>query len=76
MAPGSAGFAEMVPLAPCFAAPIRNILLGVTYQIKAFVERFDCIAEEDHNPPLGRYEKYPDKDCALLMTAAIALRCL
>ena len=24
----------------------------------------------DCNPPLGRYEKYPIKDCALLMTAA------
>ena len=30
----------------------------------------DCIAEEDPNPPLGRYEKYPIKDCALLMTSA------
>ena len=29
-----------------------------------------CIAEEDLNPPLGRYEKYPVKDAALLMTSA------
>lgn len=42
----------------------------VSSRIKAFIERFYCIAEEDPNPPLGRYEKYPDKDCALLMTAA------
>ena len=28
------------------------------------------IAEEDPNPPLGRYEKYPVKDAALLMTSA------
>ena len=39
-------------------------------RIKAFIERFYCIAEEDTDPPLGRYEKYPVKDCALLMTAA------
>lgn len=39
-------------------------------RIKAFIERFYCIAEEDPNPPLGRYESYPVKDCALLMTSA------
>ena len=38
--------------------------------MKAFIERFYCIAEEDANPPLGRYEKYPVKDAALLMTSA------
>ena len=42
----------------------------VSSRIKAYIERFYCIAEEDPNPPLGRYEKYPMKDCALLMTAA------
>ena len=42
----------------------------LTARIKAFLERFYCIAQEDDNPPLGRYEKYPAKDCALLMTAA------
>lgn len=31
---------------------------------------FYCIAEEESAPPLGRYEKYPVKDCALLMTSA------
>lgn len=34
------------------------------------IKEADCIAEEDENPPLGRYEKYPEKDCALLMTSA------
>lgn len=42
----------------------------ISSRIKAFIERFYCIAEEDENPPYGRYEKYPVKDCALLMTAA------
>ncbi len=39
-------------------------------RLKAMLERFYCIAQYDPAPPLGRYEKYPDKDCALLMTAA------
>ena len=38
--------------------------------MKAFIERFYCIAEQDSAPPLGRYEKYPVRDCALLMTSA------
>ena len=38
--------------------------------MKAFIGRFYCIAEEDPNPPLGRYEKYPVKDAALLITSA------
>lgn len=38
--------------------------------IKAFIERLYAVAKEDPNPPLGRYEKYPDKECALLVTAA------
>ena len=51
-----------------FASPLY--FWTISSRIKAFVERFYCIAEEDPNPPLGRYEKYPEKDCALLMTAA------
>ena len=39
-------------------------------KLKAFIERFYSIAEEDPAPPMGRYERYPEKDCALLMTAA------
>lgn len=51
-----------------FASPLY--FWTISSMIKAFIERFYCIAEEDPNPPLGRYEKYPEKDCALLMTAA------
>ena len=42
----------------------------ISSRLKAFIERFYSIAQPDDNPPLGRYEKYPKKDCALLMTAA------
>ena len=50
-----------------FASPLY--FWTVSLKLKAFIERFYCIAEEDPNPPLGRYEKYPVKDCALLMTS-------
>nr|WP_300663004.1 flavodoxin family protein [uncultured Acetatifactor sp.] len=66
-------FNEMVPkirAADCivFASPLYFWTLSS--RIKAFIERFYCLAQEDANPPLGRYEKYPVKDCALLMTSA------
>ena len=66
-------FNEMIPKiksADCivFASPLYFWTLSA--RIKAFIERFYCIAEEDSNPPYGRYEKYPIKDCALLMTSA------
>lgn len=51
-----------------FASPLY--FWTISARIKAFIERFYCIAEEDPNPPLGRYEKYPVKDSALLMTSA------
>ncbi|MBD5516907.1 MAG: flavodoxin family protein [Lachnospiraceae bacterium] len=51
-----------------FASPLY--FWTVSARIKAFIERFYCIAEEDTDPPLGRYERYPVKDCALLMTSA------
>ena len=51
-----------------FASPLY--FWTISSRIKAFIERFYCIAEEDNDPPLGRYERYPEKDCALLMTAA------
>lgn len=51
-----------------FASPLY--FWTISSKIKAFIERFYCIAEKDDNPPLGRYEKYPVRDCALLMTAA------
>lgn len=66
-------FNEIVPKiksADCivFASPLY--FWTVSARLKAFIERFYCIAEEDSNPPLGRYEKYPVKDCALLMASA------
>lgn len=51
-----------------FASPLYFWTLSS--RIKAFIERLYCIAEEDPAPPLWRYEKYPVKDCALLMTSA------
>ena len=51
-----------------FATPLY--FWTVSSRLKAFIERFYCIAQEDPNPPFGRYEKYPVKDCALLVTAA------
>ena len=67
------GFNEIVPKIKesdmlVFASPLY--FWTVSSRIKAFIERFYCIAEEDNDPPLGRYERYPEKDCALLMTAA------
>ena len=51
-----------------FASPLY--FWTFSSKLKAFIERFYCIAREDPQPPLGRYEKYPEKDCALLMTSA------
>lgn len=66
-------FNDLVPkikAADCivFASPLYFWTLSA--RIKAFIERFYCIAQEDPAPILGRYEKYPIKDCALLMTSA------
>lgn len=66
-------FNDLVPkikAADClvFASPLY--FWTISARIKAFIERFYCIAEEDSAPPLGRYETYPVKDCALLMTSA------
>lgn len=67
------GFYELVPKITSadlivFASPLY--FWTISSKLKAFIERFYCIAEPDANPPLGRYEKYPVKDAALLMTAA------
>ena len=51
-----------------FASPLY--FWTISSSLKAFIERFYCIAEEDPDPPLGRYEKYPIRDCALLIRAA------
>ncbi|MGN1136884.1 MAG: flavodoxin family protein [Oscillospiraceae bacterium] len=66
-------FNDLVPkikAADCivFASPL--LFWTISSKLKAFIERFYCIAEKDDHPPLGRYEKYPVKDAALLMTSA------
>ena len=50
-----------------FASPLY--FWTISLKLKAFIDRFYCIAEEYPNPPLDIYEKYPVKDCALLMAA-------
>ncbi len=67
------GFNELVPEIReadllVFASPL--LFWTISSKLKAFIERFYCIAEKDENPPYGRYEKYPVKDAALLMTSA------
>lgn len=51
-----------------FASPL--LFWTISSKLKAFIERFYSLAQEDLNPSYGRYEKYPDKDVALLMTSA------
>lgn len=51
-----------------FASPLY--FWTISAKLKAFIERFYSIAQKDEHPPLGWYEKYPDKDCTLLMTSA------
>ena len=43
---------------------------AISARLKAFLERLYAVSQPDPNPPLGRYEKYPHKDCVLMMTAA------
>ena len=67
------GFNDLVPKIKAadlivFASPL--LFWTLSSKIKAFIERFYCIAEEDPAPPLCRYERYPIKDAALLMTSA------
>lgn len=62
--------ASRVKHADCIVFDSPLYFWTLSARIKAFIERFYCIAEEDPNPLLGRYEKYPIKDCALLMTSA------
>lgn len=67
------GFNALIPqikTASCivFASPLYFWTFSA--KLKAFIERLYCIAEPDPNPPLGRYEKYPVKDSALLMSSA------
>lgn len=65
-------FNDLVPkikAADCIAFASPLYFWTISSRLKAFIERFYCIAQEDDQPPLGRYEKYPKKDCALLMTS-------
>lgn len=67
------GFNELAPKIKqadliVFASPLY--FWTISSKLKAFIERFYCIAEEDPEPPYGRYEKYPVRDSALLMTSA------
>ena len=67
------GFSELIPQIRAadliaFASPLYFWTLSA--RLKAFIERFYCLAERDGDPPLGRYERYPVRDCALLMTSA------
>ncbi len=66
-------FNDIVPrirAADCIVLASPLYFWTISSRLKAFIERFYCLAEEDPCPPLGRYEKYPVKDCALLMTSA------
>ena len=62
--------APKVKAADCvvFASPLYFWTLSA--RIKAFIERFYCLAEYDPDPPKGRYERYPVHDSALIMTSA------
>ena len=51
-----------------FASPLY--FWTISSRLKAFIERFYCLAKEDAAPPRGRYEQYPVKDAARLMTSA------
>ena len=67
------GFGEIIPKIEwadtlVFASPLYY--WTITARLKGFIERLYGISVYDPAPPLGRYEKYPDKDCALLMTSA------
>ena len=67
------GFAELVPkvdVADLLVLASPLYYWTISARTKAFIERLYSISVPDPAPPLGRYEKYPDKDCALLMTAA------
>ncbi len=67
------GFNELIPkikAADLIVFASSLYFWTISAKLKAFIERFYCIAQEDLSPPYGRYEKYPVKDSALLMTSA------
>lgn len=66
-------FADMIPKimeSDCIVLASPLYYWTIPARLKAFMERFYCIAQPDPHPPMGRVEKYPEKDCALLMTSA------
>lgn len=66
-------FNDLVPkikAADCIAFASPLYFWTISAKLKAFIERFYCLAEEDPNPPRGRYESYPVHDSVLLMTSA------
>lgn len=66
---------DMQQIYPLFAACDTIVLASPLYfwtisaRLKAFLERLYATAQEDPNPPKGRYLYYPKKDCVLLMTS-------
>ena len=62
--------APKIKAADCVVFASLLLFWTISSKLKALIERFYALAEEDPNPPLGRYEKYPVRDSALLMTAA------
>ena len=42
----------------------------ISARLKAVLERLYATSSPDSHPPKGRYERYPEKDCVLLVTAA------
>lgn len=64
------GVAAKIKEADCLAFASPLLFWTISSRLKALIERFYCLAQEDPNPSQGRYEKYPHKDCALLMTSA------
>ena len=61
-------FNEMVPKIKAadlvvFASPLYYWTFSA--RLKAFIDRFYCMAEECEKPSLGRYESYPVKDSAI-----------
>lgn len=65
----------MTEIYPLYEACDMVVLASPLYfwtlsaRIKAFIERLYATAAEDAKPPKGRYERYAEKECALLMTA-------
>lgn len=62
--------APKIKAADCVAFVSPLYFWTLSARLKAFIERFYCLAEYDPNPPYGRYERYPVRDSALLMTSA------